>query len=245
MRNKPEVMVLGTFHFQGSLDVVQNNSGDLMTEEKQREINEVLEKISAFKPTKIAVEVEKIHNETLNQNYQEYRNHSFHLTANEVHQLGFKLGKKLNIETISAVDWMEKIGNRSIDEVLKWAESHQPDLYKKIMNDYISKLEMGFNHLTVLEILKQLNENRGGVPLDHQAYMQIARIGNEHDSIGIDWVRWWYQRNLILYKNVLDLIKDENERVLLIIGSGHRYLIQQFLAESGEVTIKNPTQFLN
>lgn len=237
-------MVLGTFHFQGSVDVIQSNAGNLITAEKQQEINSVVDKLVAFNPTQIAVEIEKIHNEKLNENYQAYKNDSFDLTVNEVHQLGFKTGKKLNLETISAVDWMENINHRSIDDVLKWAEANQSDLYDKIISKYISKLEMEFQDLTVLEILKQLNKDEQQVPLDHEAYMQIARIGKENDYVGIDWVRWWYQRNLIIYKNILDLIHDEGERMLVIIGSGHRYLITQFLSESDEVTMVNPSTLI-
>ena len=103
---------------------------------------------------------------------------------------------------------------------------------------------MEFQDLTVLEILKRLNKDEQQVPLDHEVYMQIARIGKGNDYVGIDWVRWWYQRNLIIYKNILDLIQDENERILMIIGAGHRYLINQFLSESNEVIIVNPSTFL-
>lgn len=244
LTKKPEIMVLGTFHFQGSVDVIQSNVGNLMTAEKQQEINHVVDKLVAFNPTQIAVEIEKVHNEKLNKSYQDYKNNSFDLTVNEVHQLGFKIGKKLNLETISAVDWMENINNRSIDDVFKWAQANQSDLYDKIISEYISKLEIDFHGLTVLEILKRLNKGEKQVPLDHELYMLIARIGKGNDYVGIDWVRWWYQRNLIIFKNILDLIHDENERILVIIGVGHRYLINQFLSESNEVTIVNPNTFL-
>lgn len=244
MINKPQVMVLGTFHFQGSGDMIQSNAGNLMTAEKQQEINIVVDKLAAFKPTQIAVEIEKVHNEKLNKSYQDYKNNSFDLRVNEVHQLGFKTGKKLNLETISAVDWMENINNRSIDEVLKWCEENQPVLYDRIINEYISKIDMDFQSLSVLEILKRMNKKEKQIPLDHELYMQIARIGKGNDYVGIDWVRWWYQRNLIIYKNILDLIHDQNEQILVIIGAGHRYLINQFLGESNEVTIVNPNTFL-
>lgn len=244
-KKKPTVMIVGTFHFQGSLDIVQTDPGNLISDEKQQEIIEVVERMTAFKPTKIAVEVEKKHNERMNENYQNYINNSFDLTLNEVHQLGFRVGKRLNLETISAVDWMDNVGNRSIDEVWKWANENQPSLHDKIMNEYISKLQMNLNDSTVLEAFQILNKNEKSVPLDHEAYMQMARIGNENEYVGIDWVRWWYQRNLIIYKNILDLIEDENERILLIIGVGHRHLIDQFLQESGEVNCENTDKFLN
>lgn len=149
--SKAKVMVLGTFHFQGSLDVIQNQSGDLMSEEKQIEIAHVVSKLTDFKPTKIAVEIDKIDHDKLNQSFQDYLNNSFDLSINEVHQLGFKIGKELKLDSISAIDWMESIGNRSIQEVLDWAHNNQLDLYNKIMDEYILKLDMDFQGLNVLE----------------------------------------------------------------------------------------------
>lgn len=58
-KNKPKVLVLGSFHFQGSSDIIQPDSDDLITEQKQREIEEVVKRLSEFEPTKVAVEAEK------------------------------------------------------------------------------------------------------------------------------------------------------------------------------------------
>lgn len=138
---------------------------------------------------------------------------------------------------------MENIGQRSINEVLDWVKQHQSDLYDTIMNDYLLKLDFNLSELTVSEALKSLN-NKERTKMDHQAYMQISRIGNDDEYIGIDWVRWWYQRNLIIYKNILDLIESNDERIILIIGAGHIHLVTQFLQESGEVEIVNPNDFL-
>lgn len=241
--NKPKVMMLGTFHFQGSTDIVQADTGNLMSKQKQIEIEEVIDKLSKYEPTKIAVEVEKMHNGSLNKNYHDYMEDTFDLSVNEIHQLGFKLGKFLNLENIYGIDWMENIGQKSINEVLDWASENQIDLYNTIINDYISKLDINFNDLTILEALKKLN-NKEFIKFNHQLYMQVSKIGNDNEYIGIDWVRWWYQRNLIIYKNIVSLIESSDERIVLIIGSGHIHLVTQFLLESGEVTIIDPNNFL-
>lgn len=236
-------MVLGTFHFQGSADIIQSDSGDLMSTQKQQEIDDIINKLSKFEPTKVAVEAEKKKNEYLNKNYHDYINGSFDLSVNEVHQLGFKLGKVLNLETIYGIDWLENIGQKSINEVLDWADQNQVDLYNTIINDYLPKLNINFSDFTILESLKKLNEKER-TKIDHQAYMQISKIGDEDDYVGIDWVRWWYQRNLIIYKNVLDLIENNNEKILLIIGAGYKHLITQFLSESGEVMVEDLNNYL-
>ena len=236
-------MVLGTFHFQGSSDMVQPETGELTSEEKHQEILEVVGKVSQFKPTKVAVESEKKNNNLLNKNYLDYLNDLFTLSLNEVHQLGFRISKQLNHKEIYGIDWMENIGNRGIDEVFEWAKQNQPSLYDTIKNDYLNKLEMNFEGLTLSETLIQLN-NKNQATKEQEAYMQIARIGSEDEYIGIDWLRWWYQRNLIIYKNLLDLIDDKSDRILLIIGSGHLHLVNQFLAESGEVEIIDPNNYI-
>ena len=45
---KPKVMLLGTFHFEGSSDIVQIKSGQLTSDKKQQEIADVVEKITKF-----------------------------------------------------------------------------------------------------------------------------------------------------------------------------------------------------
>lgn len=86
-------MLLGTFHFEGSSDIVQIKSGQLTSDKKQQEIADVVEKITKFKPTKVAVEIEKKYNDKLNKNYLDFLNDSFTLTLNEVHQLGFRISQ--------------------------------------------------------------------------------------------------------------------------------------------------------
>jgi len=181
-------MILGSFHFQGSLDVVQTETEILMYKEKQQEINVVVKKLSEFNPTKVAVEVEKQNNRTLTDNYHDYIKNKFDLTVNEIHQLGFKLSKRLNLENIFGIDWMENIGQKSINEVLDWAHQNQPTLYQKIMSEYISKLDVNLSDLSVSDALRKLN-NKERIKLDHQMYMQVSKIGNNNEYIGISWVR--------------------------------------------------------
>lgn len=240
---KPKVMLLGTFHFEGSSDIVQIKSGQLTSDKKQQEIADVVEKITKFKPTKVAVEIKKKYNDKLNKNYLDFLNDSFTLTLNEVHQLGFRISRNQQLKAIYAIDWMENVDNRGIGDVFDWAKENQPSLFNAIMNQYINQLEPEISDLSISEALKLFNQDKQSKK-EQEAYMQIARIGIDDEYIGIDWLRWWYQRNLIIYKNIIDLIESEDERILLIIGAGHRYLINQFLTESGTVDIIDPNQYL-
>lgn len=127
---------------------------------------------------------------------------------------------------------MESVGNRAISQVLDWAKIEQPELSNFIDEEYISKLQLGLEDKSIFEMICKYNEENFNQK-QHEMYMQIARIGKGVEYVGIDWVRWWYQRNLIIYSNLAEITSLSSDRTLLIIGSAHVYLISQFLKESG------------
>lgn len=127
---------------------------------------------------------------------------------------------------------MESVGNRAISQVLDWAKIEQPELSNFIDEEYISKLQLGLEDKSIFEMIYKYNEENFNQK-QHEMYMQIARIGKDVEYVGIDWVRWWYQRNLIIYSNLAEITSLSSDRTLLIIGSAHVYLISQFLKESG------------
>ncbi|MCD8511727.1 MAG: DUF5694 domain-containing protein [Bacillus sp. (in: Bacteria)] len=231
-KEKPSVLVVGTFHFGNSPDMNQVDAGNMLGENRQKEVLEVVKRLENYKPSKVAVEVEKEKEVALNQKYEEYINNKFELTTNEVHQLGFRICEARNHQKIYAIDWMGDIGSRSINEVLGWAEINQTELYDLITKVYIPKIIPDIKGLTILEYLKSLN-NKERIQVEHEMYLNLAQIGEGTDYVGIDWVRWWYQRNLIIYNNIIKLIENKDERVILFIGSAHVHLVSQFLAESG------------
>jgi hypothetical protein len=61
-RKLPEVLLVGTFHFAyQNLDVYKTEKDkqvDILSPERQKEVEELVDYISKFKPTKIVVEIE-------------------------------------------------------------------------------------------------------------------------------------------------------------------------------------------
>ena len=81
---------------------------------------------------------------------------------------------------------------------------------------------------------------------DHQLYLRTARIGLKDQYPGANWVaHWWYAHNLKNFVNLTRIAESTNERILLIVGAAHVYLIQQFLEESGDYIVESPLQYLN
>ncbi|WHT49978.1 DUF5694 domain-containing protein [Sporosarcina thermotolerans] len=72
----------------------------------------------------------------------------------------------------------------------------------------------------------------------HRMNLNIARIKEANSYVGIDWLVWWYERNLIMFSNLMDLASSGDERILFIVGSGHVEIVGNFLRESGEVVLE-------
>lgn len=244
LNKKPKVMVLGTFHMRYTPDLHRVEFDNLLSSKRQEEIRKVVNALKSYNPTKIACEVVKEDNHVLNKEYQQYINGQLDLKIDEIHQLGFRTAAELKHENIYAIDWMESVGNRAISQVFDWAKIEQPELFNLIDEKYRSKLQLNLDENGIDELIRNYNEENY-VKNQHEMYMQVARIGKGVEYVGIDWIRWWYQRNLIIYSNLAQITNSSNDRTLLIIGAAHVHLVEQFLKESGLFEVVNVNEFLH
>lgn len=69
---------------------------------------------------------------------------------------------------------------------------------------------------------------------DHRVYFDIAQIGERLGvNPGAAWVGTWYTRNLRILNNLRAIAPNPDDRIILIVGAGHGYLIDQQARESG------------
>ncbi|QTN01401.1 hypothetical protein ERJ70_05625 [Sediminibacillus dalangtanensis] len=228
-------MVFGTFHMRYTPDLFRYQMDGTLTEQNKQDIKKVVDCLKEFQPTKIALEVEKKHHNTLNHDFQQYRNGKFSLEVNEIHQFGFRCADELNHHQVYAVDWMESLGNIGIGQAINWAKTEQPEMYELITEHYQPQINTYSATTNIVELIMACNMEVRST-LDHEMNMAVARIGKEENYVGIDWLRWWYQRNLILYANLAE-ITAAGDRTLLIIGAGHIHLLTRFLQESGQFDV--------
>ena len=229
---KPKIMIMGSFHMGPTGDLVQMDADDMLAPHRQKEIVDVVDRLKAFQPTKIAVEAEKKSSNIVNDQYRKYLAGDYQLIANEIDQIGYRLGRDMNHEEIYSVDWMEKgAAKRDIGEVTEWAKANQPALYEELFGWY-DEVDLSTKGRTVSEIILSYNQPEM-VEKMHRTYVNMARLKEGNDYVGMDWLLWWYQRNLILFANLSDLATTEEDRILFIIGAGHVEIVANFAKESG------------
>lgn len=245
MEKKPTILILGTFHMRPTTDMYQTEIDDLQSSKRQQEIREVVDRLKKYNPNKIAVEMVPQEEKSLNEKYRDYTTGNFELEVNEVHQLGFRIAAELKHEKMYAIDWMEKgAGTRGAGEVYDWAKTNQPELFNTIFKWLESKAKNeGKNEPTILNLYRNCNDP-DEVKKHHQLYINMARIGEINNYVGMDWLIWWYQRNLILFSNITRISTSSDDRILLIIGSGHVQILYQFLEESGLFELESAMKYL-
>lgn len=237
-REAPALLVLGSAHFANpGRDAVNIEVADVMSDTRQQQIEQVVRQLAEFKPTHIAVEVSSRRQADLDQRYQDYRSGKYELNRNESEQLGMRLAALLGHERVYAVDWNENPPGPGTPEDYDWYAYGETNGYNAklaaITDPERAKefyVEMG--EQSIGEWLLRLNAP-ANLAASHRVYFDIASVGDGENLIGATWVGTWYARNLKIYNRLVELAPTRNERVLVIYGQGHAYLLRQFAREHG------------
>lgn len=243
----PKLLILASPHLANpGRDYVNAVIDDVLAPQRQQEIAEIVHRLAAFRPTKVAVEelVEK--EDELNEDYGRYLAGSFSLRRSEVHQIGFRLAKELGHPQVYAVDWMEDPPAGLDVDFEKFAREHgQEGLFLKALAEARAEAkqeEAVLAQAGLLELYRWMNREEN-LRASHRLYFLLARIGAASRYPGANWVGEWYRRNLKIFVNIVR-ITEEGDRILLVIGAGHAWLLRQFAQESGFYELVDPLTYL-
>jgi hypothetical protein len=237
------VMIFGVFHFHNpGADYAQFRGIDVLALERQREIEDVVEALARFAPTKVALERPVREADSLNAMYRRYREDRFTLTANEVHQLGFRLARRFGHTQVFPVDY--RVRNR-LGEVIQYAHEHEPELQDRF-DAYIGEIVALFDSLqanaTIAANLRFLNEPEN-VIRTHEPYAVQAIIGVGDTYIGAQGVADWYHRNLGIFAN-LARIAEPGDRLLFIVGAGHSPILRELVIAHPDMVLVEAVDYL-
>ena len=269
------IMLLGMYHFNNpGKDSYNTEVDDYWSDKRQKEIKEVVDLLEGFKPTKILVELSPKEQSKIDSLYNLYLKNQISLKdiqggINEVYQLGFKLGKQLDGIDLIAIDhhgsWLAPYADFIADtlvfeDYLKHSATYEQSMKEK--NDmflensirenlvYLNEQEQILdNHnyynnvavkvkdtVNIMYTHQEITEEINGLPYQMRSF--------DFNNIGVELVAEWYKRNLFIYRNILEN-SNENDRILVIIGSGHVFYLNQLINNNSCFNIVNTNDFLN
>jgi hypothetical protein len=242
---KPALMVLGSAHFDvPGRDFVNFEIEDVLSERRQKEIAAVVQRLAEFHPTRIAIEMAGKNQAVLDQRYLDYREGRYELGRNEAAQFGMRLAALLGHERIYAVDWNDNPPGVEADyDWPGFAAAHGQEAKVAAVMEHSKSAFPELKDQTIGQFLLQLNAPEV-LNASHHTYFEIAKIGEGDALPGASWVGTWYARNLKIYSRLAGLVTEPDDRVLVIYGAGHAYLLQQFAREDGIFDVVNVEDYL-
>lgn len=243
---KPALLIIGTPHFgEAGRHTIKTEVPEVVTARRQQEVLTVVERLASFRPTRVAVEWPADQQAMLDQRYAEYRAGRYKLTANEVDQLGLRLAAQLNLSRVDAVDWSgEPPGGWAHYNYEAYIKAAGPN---RTWEEWLRRLQsqaVATSRLmacTPISTWLRNANNPANRLADHRNYFQIAQLGDRlKTNPGAAWVGNWYTRNLRILNNIRSVVGDDMDRIVVIFGAGHGYLLDQQARESDEFRLEDP-----
>ncbi len=232
--DRPQVMVLGTFHFTGGgSDYINSEVDDMLSPQRQAEIETLVEHLASFNPTKIVVELDPGAEDRFNETYQRYLAGEHELTVNERQQIGMRLAARLGHDRLHAADFSASM---DFDAMMSAAQENGQDaLLARLpqLRADIEALDARLNRpeVTVSGRLRVFNSEE--VLREHNIYLTLAQMGSVDQPVGANEMTNWWGRNLQIFARIAQL-SEPGDRILVIYGSGHKFLLDQFFQDAVE-----------
>lgn len=229
----PKVLLVGSWHFNyPGLDANKTREEDkinIYSPKRQKELEELLNYIAEFRPTKIMVESGPITG-YLKYNYKQWKAGKEKLYASERSQVAMRLADRFGLDTVYGVD----DGALLLDLYYDTAIQHIPYIdsiasrhyfggtdsisnrYKRFYN-YQDKYELNntlLNSFLYLNSDKVLNRYFG-------AYIAGGQFTSQEQEGPDALSMFWMNRNLRIFRNIQRVGASEHDRILIVFGAGH------------------------
>ena len=241
VENLPKIFLVGSFHFEyynrDAFKVEKSKQVDILSESKQKEMKELLDYISIFKPTKICIEAPAKWNAM--QKYKAYKTNNKALGKDEIQQIAFRLMDKFKLDTIYSIDAKSiadelsenkdsLVINPYIEKIFK-NYTFKTNLNYKNWQDYETKLTL---EIPLLQYFKYFNSQKRFLR-DYGGYL-IGDFKNGENDGADALAMYWYNRNLRIFRNIQKITTSPKDRILILYGAGHISILDQLLKCSTE-----------
>ncbi|MBD5138556.1 MAG: hypothetical protein HDT24_04525 [Ruminococcus sp.] len=229
-----EIVLVGTFHYPERFDIFSQGV--------QNQIDEFTNRLALFHPNKIAVEFPYGMQNKLDELYARSEKHCFGENAaygnierygsivpfksvNEIVQIGFRLGNKLNHDKIYGIDEDIELSDELFEKITPYMD----------MNSYFEKIQMMTEKTQDLKELYAIHNSDAYITFDHSMYMAMNKI-NLGNYEGSQLVLQWYERNLKIFSNLQNVCEKE-DKVLVLIGSSYLKILKELIRASSEMDL--------
>jgi hypothetical protein len=243
-----QLMILGTYHMSNpGLDTISSEADDVLSDRRQAEIEDVVARLARFEPDRILVEA-AYGDRSVREQYEAFVAGEHTLSRNEIQQIGYRLARRLGHPTVYPIDYPMFQDSTAYEFYV----AHHPeaaragDAARAGWQDLAAADDERLRESTVADHLAYLNgEDYWAFGLDSRYVLATSiRFAAEDQYAGADILTSWYKRNLRMLTNVHRSLADEDQRALLIVGSGHNKILWELVDTSPLLCRVDPRPYL-
>lgn len=240
----PTFLLLGSYHMANNPGhMVASHHDDHGSPARQREILDVVERLKAFRPTRICVE-RAIDDPALKADWEGYLAGAHELKVNEVEQIGFRLAKNAGTADLRGFD--SPMSMRGAEEAVAFLDGKDAaPLKARFQADlqWVGEVQERMDKLSVLDHLRGLNDPAFQAR-NAQTFQTLLQSGTDKDPLGVIPILAWHERNLRMAAALLRHARP-GDRVVVIVGASHIRLLKQILEDTQGVRLEDPLAYLS
>lgn len=240
----PKIAILGTFHFGETNDMNRLEAGDLMNGERQKQLEQLSEKLAAFKPTKIMIEWEPEYYERANDELRKFLDGQLRLQNTEVHQIAFRVAQKSGLTKVLPIDYKLDLGDAALFEYLTKTEKMPEfqELMGRVQRYLQDESEFLKSH-SMTEFYLRWNSDETDNFNRNMYLEELPKLSKEPGNPLLAYTGNWYKRNIFMMGNI-DSHLEPGDRVLILVGNAHRAIIKELYRNRNTVEYVEVSDYL-
>ncbi|HEY5545319.1 MAG TPA: DUF5694 domain-containing protein [Gemmatimonadaceae bacterium] len=247
--NEVQVMLLGVYHFANpGRDVIKQDIDDVLTPQRQRELEDLATRLAAWSPDRIAVEWPWSFADSTRARYDRFRAGTLAPNRNEVVQIGYRLAARLGHAGVHPIDDDSFL---DLSDSLRAIDQRRPE-FKRTRDSIVAILQARTDSVnawmrqaTIVQHLRRLNTDEAlhnGNSLGMFGGYLAAGEGANYG--GPQFLARWYERNFNMAHNLTRLLQPGVRRILVIVGAGHVPPLRNILDEAPQFCPMSPLSVL-
>lgn len=246
-----DVMVLGSYHFANpGKDVVNIVADDVTKPHRQAELRALIAAVAEFRPDRVLIERQVHADNFVVQSFEKFKPADLAEQHNENVQIGYRLAHRLGHAHVYGFDERPSDGEPDyfpLGAVRSFAEEHDRvaelgQLFAMV-EDKAKAFEAKQACQSIPSLLLEENEPEEIGYWHRLLYYGMLEFGTRDNQAGAELNAYWYMRNAKMMAKI-GLIARPGEKVFVLVGAGHKYWLEHFLANTPGYRSIDPRPYL-
>lgn len=234
------VLLLGSYHMANpGQDRINVEAADVLTPERQAQLQSVVDRLARFEPNRVAVEWSA---EQASAAYAKYLDDTLPESRHEAVQIGFRLARQVGAQEVHGIDVP---GPFPMDAVMAYAaETGQiGEIQAELGKVMAETTELSALSATDIPAALRRANDRQFLAGGHALYMGLMRYGAGERQPGVDVMAAWTTRNLGMCARLVQQL-DAGDRAVLVVGISHIEPIRECLRVMPGVEVEDAVDYL-